>query len=130
MKFCYNTNFTLPKQSQRSRSVLQDRSRSLGLFWKEKAPSYNRRNTVHTIYLYTNNHKLSRSPPFQEMRSFLFCSVPQNTNHPYELVFRGTERNIPFKPHHALVCDIMFSRWLSVCSPVRLTFREHFISVQ
>ena len=23
MKFCYNTNFTLPKQSQRSRSVLQ-----------------------------------------------------------------------------------------------------------
>ena len=25
MKFCYNTNFTLPKQSQRSRSILQDR---------------------------------------------------------------------------------------------------------
>ena len=46
MKFCYNTNLTLPKQSQISRSVLQDRSRSLGLFWKEKAPSYNRRNTV------------------------------------------------------------------------------------
>ena len=46
MKFCYNTNFTLPKQSQRSRSVLQDRSRSLGLFWKEKTLSYNRRNTV------------------------------------------------------------------------------------
>ena len=36
MKSCYNTNFTLPKQSQRSRSVLQDRSRSLGLFGKEK----------------------------------------------------------------------------------------------
>ena len=36
MKFCNNTNFTLPKQSQRSRSVLQDGSRSLGLFWKEK----------------------------------------------------------------------------------------------
>ena len=46
MKFCYNTNFNLPKQSQRSRSVLQDGSRSLGLFWKEKTPSYNRRNTV------------------------------------------------------------------------------------
>ena len=46
MKFCYNTNFTLPKQSQRSRSVLQDRSRSLGLFWKEKTLSYNRINTV------------------------------------------------------------------------------------
>ena len=47
MKFCYNTNFTLPKQSQRSRSILQDGSRSLGLFWKEKTPSYNRRNTVY-----------------------------------------------------------------------------------
>ena len=46
MKFCYNNNFTLPKQSQRSRSILQDGSRSLGLFWKEKTPSYNRRNTV------------------------------------------------------------------------------------
>ena len=47
MKFCYNTNFALPKQSQRSRPVLQDGSRSLGLFWKEKkTPSYNRRNTA------------------------------------------------------------------------------------
>ena len=36
MKFCYNTNCTLPKQSQGSRSVLQDGSRSLGLFWNEK----------------------------------------------------------------------------------------------
>ena len=46
MKFCYNTNFTLPKQSQRSRSILQDGSRSLGLFWKEKTLSYNQRKTV------------------------------------------------------------------------------------
>ena len=36
MKFCYNTSITLPKQSQISRSVLQDGSRSLGLFWKKK----------------------------------------------------------------------------------------------
>ena len=36
MKFCYNINFTLPKQSQGSRSVLQDGSRSLGLFWNKK----------------------------------------------------------------------------------------------
>ena len=36
MKFRNNTNFTLPKQSQRSRSVLQDGSRSLGWFWKKK----------------------------------------------------------------------------------------------
>ena len=33
MQFCCNTGSTLPKQSQRSRS---DRSRFLGLFWKEK----------------------------------------------------------------------------------------------
>ena len=47
MKFCYNTNSTLPKQCQSSRSVLQDGSRTFGLFWKEKKkPSYNLRNTV------------------------------------------------------------------------------------
>ena len=46
MKFCYKTNSTLPKQCQSSRSVLQDGSRTFGLFWKEKNPSYNRRNTV------------------------------------------------------------------------------------
>ena len=46
MKFCYKTNSTLPKQCQSSRSVLQDGSRTFGLFWKEKTPSYNRRNTV------------------------------------------------------------------------------------
>ena len=51
MKFCNNTNFTLPKQSQRSRSILQDGSRSLGLFWKEKTLSYNRRNTVNLMML-------------------------------------------------------------------------------
>ena len=36
MKFCYNTSFSLPKQSQSSISVLSDGSRFLGLFWKEK----------------------------------------------------------------------------------------------
>ena len=46
MKFCYNTNSTLPKQCQSSRSILQDGSRTFGLFWKEKTQSYNRRNTV------------------------------------------------------------------------------------
>ena len=46
MKSSYNTKLTLPKQSKRSRSVLQDGSRSLGLFWKKKTPSYNRGNTV------------------------------------------------------------------------------------
>ena len=42
----YNTSFTLPKQSPKSRSVLQDRSRFLGLFWKGKNLFYNQRNTV------------------------------------------------------------------------------------
>ena len=36
MIFCYNTNFTLPKQFQRFRSILLDGSRFLGLFWKKK----------------------------------------------------------------------------------------------
>ena len=53
MKFCYNTNISLPKQSQRSRSVLQDGSRPLGLFWKEKTLSYNRRNTVNKLQIYS-----------------------------------------------------------------------------
>ena len=67
MQCCYNTKFTLPKQSQRSRSVLQDGSRSLGLFWKEKTPSYNRRNTVLrskqcNYYGYAYRHEFA--PPF------------------------------------------------------------------
>ena len=66
MKFCYNTNFTLPKQSQRSRSVSQDGSRSFGLFWKEKTPSYNRRNTVPILIL---------PPFFLEEVSFVTSSV-------------------------------------------------------
>ena len=52
VKFCNNTNFALPKHSQRSRSILQDGSRSLGLFWKEKTLSYNRRNTVPFLDIY------------------------------------------------------------------------------
>ena len=60
MKFCNNTNFTLPKLFHTSRSVLEDGSRSLGLFWKEKSPSYNRRNTV---------------PSSNPARSIIFVSV-------------------------------------------------------
>ena len=40
IQFCYKTRFNLLKQSQRSRSTF------LGLFWKEKKFSYNRRNMV------------------------------------------------------------------------------------
>ena len=36
MKFCYNTSLILPKQSQKSRSILQDGSRFLGLFLEGK----------------------------------------------------------------------------------------------
>ena len=54
MKFCNNTSFTLPKQSQRSRSILNDGSRFLGLFWKEKTPSYNQRNMIMNALSY--NH--------------------------------------------------------------------------
>ena len=51
MKFCCETNSTLPKQCQRSRSILQNGSRTFGLFWKEKTLSYNRRNTVYLSVL-------------------------------------------------------------------------------
>ena len=34
--FCYDTSFTLPKQSQRSRWILLDGSRFWGMIWKEK----------------------------------------------------------------------------------------------
>ena len=54
MKFCNNTSFILPKQSQRSRSILKDGSRFLGLFWKEKTPSYNQRNMIMNALSY--NH--------------------------------------------------------------------------
>ena len=32
----YKTGFSLPTQSQKSRSILEDGSRFLGLFWKGK----------------------------------------------------------------------------------------------
>ena len=49
MKFCFNTSFTIPKQSQRSISILQDGSRFLALFWMDKNPSYNRRNRLNAV---------------------------------------------------------------------------------
>ena len=64
MKFSYNTKLTLPKQSKRSRSVLQDGSRSLGLFWKKKTLSYNRRNTV--IFAILPNRSNSKSTRLQQ----------------------------------------------------------------
>ena len=57
MKFSFNTNFTIPKLSQRSRSILQDGSRSLGLFRKENTLSYNQRNLVY----HTDSSKAKRS---------------------------------------------------------------------
>ena len=48
MKLCYMVmSFTLPKQSQRSRSILNEGSRFLALFLEEtETLSYNRRITV------------------------------------------------------------------------------------
>ena len=59
MKFCYNIQFTLPKQSQRPWSDLQDRARCLELFWKGKKQtlSYNQRNTVGQGISYQNDPK-------------------------------------------------------------------------
>ena len=71
MKNFYNTSLTLPKQpqkstsalckqSQKSRSILQVRSRFLGLFRKEKKLSYNGRNTVHFLP-FTQNFECTSS---------------------------------------------------------------------
>ena len=71
MKFCNNTNFTLPKQSQRSRSIFQDGSRSSGLFWKENNPSYNRRNTVcYNVVFSLQNYPENLDPSNVRSRSF------------------------------------------------------------
>ena len=77
MKFCYITNFLLPKQSQRSRSVLQDGSRSLVLFWKENTPTYNRRNTVLVQYMKCLQQKYGiRYQPFKPLLTKAFgCMV-------------------------------------------------------
>ena len=60
MKFCYNTSLTPPKQSQRSRSILKDGSRFLGLFWKETM-SYNQRFVVVVVLLFYVHGKHLRS---------------------------------------------------------------------
>ena len=69
MKFRHNTNFTLPKQFQRSRSVFQDGSRFLGLFWKENNLSYNRRNTVLQL-----THTSKSSNALKELQ-YCLCTV-------------------------------------------------------
>ena len=71
MKFCCNISFTLPKQSQRSRSVLLDGFRVLGLFWKEKKTtlSYNRRNTVSYLLLQISLYYL------RKLNEFLPCFI-------------------------------------------------------
>ena len=76
MKFCYNTNSTLPKQCQSSRSVLQDGSRTFGLFWKEKTPSYNRRNTV------THSEAVLRGYMVHNKRSEIISNISNNCIHP------------------------------------------------
>ena len=58
MKFCYNTNSTLPKQCQSSRSVLKDESRTFGLFWKEKHPSFVIKSPKHLWSIHVRRAKL------------------------------------------------------------------------
>ena len=85
MKFCNNTSFTLPKQSKRSRSILQDGSRSFGLFWKEKTLSYNRKNMVSHV-TYSGQEAIKRF--------ILFCILNRNSTHlilkPYHWVCPST----------------------------------------
>ena len=107
--------------------------------WACLAWHYSRFARMHTLYLYTNNPKLLRNLRLFKKSCLLrlFRSIQQNTNHPCELVFCGTERNHPPPPSpppppppphtHTLVCNFMFSRWPSVYPSVRLTNGEHFV---
>ena len=71
MKFCYE--FTLPKHSSRSRSVLYDRSRAFNLFWKEKTLSYSRRNMVYMYRL--SVHCLRKRTELENSMKFLKSDV-------------------------------------------------------
>ena len=51
MKFCYDTSFILPKQSQISGSSYKTDLDFLNCFGKKKTPSYDRRNLVHIFFL-------------------------------------------------------------------------------
>ena len=76
---------------------------------------------IHYINIQITTKVLRISPSFKKPCLFfclLFRSAPQNTNHPYELVFCGTERNQHNIARHILVCYIMFSCWQSVCPSV------------
>ena len=96
MKFCYKTNSTLPKQCQSSRSVLQDGSRTFGLFWKEKTPSYNRRNTV--CILPVSGEK-SPGPGTPETTRRVHSGPKERTPIPVEE--RGEGDGIEAPPHRA-----------------------------
>ena len=56
MKFCYNTNSTLPKQCHDLDPSYKTDLELLDCFGRKKAPSYNRRNTVVEGYLPVISH--------------------------------------------------------------------------
>ena len=79
MKFCLNTSFNLPKQSQKSRSVLQDRNLDLSYktdldFWdcflEEKKLFYNRRNMLAHL-----SHRLRGSYRIGKLSRHLSSSI-------------------------------------------------------
>ena len=56
MKFCYNTNSTLPKQCHDLDPSYKTDLELLDCFGRKKAPSYNQRNTVVEGYLPVISH--------------------------------------------------------------------------
>ena len=75
--------FSFPKQAQKSRSVLYDRSKILGLFWKGKHWSYNRRKMVwigkyvinHITHAHVRNYKAGSIPQCPDVSEILLCPV-------------------------------------------------------
>ena len=99
MKFCYNTNVTLPRQSQRSRSVSQDGSRSLGLFRKEKNSSYNQRNTV--------IQKATSQAAMVRYLHIVYFAHLSNNSRLYQYFMRKSDRPTVYKWHARLKCTVL-----------------------
>ena len=73
-------NCTLPKQPQKSRSILKDGSRFLGLFWKENIPSYNRKKyckfmTISPVYILVRSAEGSSKAAKAGIKLNGMCSI-------------------------------------------------------
>ena len=105
MKFCYNTNFTFPKQSQRSRSILQDGSRSFGLFWKEK------------IHLITEEIRYIDNRGMSNEQNYLSLQVSNNSSDMFNNMDEMQLKLLKL----CFLTDSLFNSWLNLLSKNKST---------